>query len=250
MSMSAARGVLPNRAPDRGANQTIPATAHAISTAAAASHRQGTVARHLTWRPDVDRDVRLNGLERGTHFPGALIAVRRVLRQASLNHAAKHRGHVRRQGLRRASAGSRRQLEFVPAFERQLAGRHLEQRHAQRPDVAALVAGLAEQHLRRHVRQRSGEAGRRDCIARACDGIGEAWGTRRARPKSRTLARPFVVDHDVRRLQVAMDDAVLSARVRERRRSGRHSATTASSGRPSAGMSSESGRPSTYSIAM
>ena len=82
----------------------------ARSTAVAASHigRPGT-GRRGAWRRDRRRsDVRLHGFERRTHFRRRADSVRRVLRQAALDDAPEHRRHVRRQRMRRASAGSRR----------------------------------------------------------------------------------------------------------------------------------------------
>ena len=165
-----------------------------------------------------DGDVRLDRLQRRARLAGALITLRGILRQAALDDAAKHRRHVRGQRLRRRAQDGGGQLELVAPLERQLAGRHLEQHDAERPDVAALVArpgraappaackaSVPASHARRHR------------VARARHRIGDVRRQPARQAEVEHLGAAFGADHDVRRLQIAMDDA---ARVRVRERVG------------------------------
>ena len=89
------------------------------------------------------------------------------------------------------------------AAERQLAGEQLEQNHAQRIDVAAAIGrvGFALGLLGRHVGRRAQD------LAVHRDGHFADFAAGQAEVHEVRLA--VAVDHDVGRLQVAVDDALL-----------------------------------------
>ena len=97
------------------------------------------------------QDVGLHRLERGPHFTGALVALPGFLGQAARDDRPEHRRHVRRKRMRRRSQNRRGQLELVAAAERVLAGGHLVEDDAERPDVRPRVGRLAEEQLGRDV---------------------------------------------------------------------------------------------------
>ena len=115
-------------------------------------------------------------------------------------------------GARRIAALS---LEFVPAGERQLPRRDLEQHHAERPDVASGVRAVTEQRLRRDVGERARDGGG---ALRAVDRLRDRFARARFEP-----AREAEIEHldavlrthdDIGGLEIAMDDAAL-VRMRE-----------------------------------
>ncbi len=140
----------------------------------------------------------------GTHLAGGLVAVRRVLRQR-LEHDRVQRGRDRRVQLRRGArvlpdvlVGDRDR--GVPG-ERRVAGEQLEQHAACGVDVRPGVHRLAACLLRGEV-LRGPDDGR---------GLGDvlALAQRAGDAEVHHLDRAGGVDHDVGRLDVAVDDAVL-----------------------------------------
>ena len=105
------------------------------------------------------------------------------------------------------------------ARERAVPGQHLEQHHAERPDVRALVDRAAPAPARGSCRRRCRES-RPRAIAGAVivgDVVTSSAATRRRverlrQPEVQHLHRAVVADLDVRRLQIAMDDPLLVRR--------------------------------------
>ena len=94
--------------------------------------------------------------------------------------------------------------------ERPLAGRHLVEHGAEAEDVGARVELPSLRLLGRHVRGRADhDAALRSAARRRSSPSddGSAGSSSLASPKSRILTRPSSRDHDVRGLQVAMEDA-------------------------------------------
>ncbi len=125
---------------------------------------------------------------------------------------------MRRKRLRRSSKDRRAGLEFVPARERQLTRRDLEQHHAERPDVASGVHAVTEERLRRDVRERARDGGG---ALRAVDRLRDGFGGVRFEPAREAeiehLDAVLRTDDDVGGLEIAMDDAPL-VRMRQRAR--------------------------------
>ena len=97
------------------------------------------------------------------------------------------------------------QIDRVRRLEREPAREHPVQDHAERVDVTRGCGGLSGSLLRRHVRGRSDQRA----------GLGQRVHTGHAGDAEvRDLGAPFLVEQDVRRLQVAVDEPVL-VRVRE-----------------------------------
>ena len=122
----------------------------------------------------------------------------------------------------------RAQLDVRPAAEGQLAGRHLVEQHAERPDVCPLVHRFVPKLLRRHARHRSHHVSRqrqRNVQLRARDrgqGVGLLGGRPFVGASRNPLGQAEVEhldlverrDHHVRSLEVAVEDPTL-VRVRE-----------------------------------
>ena len=88
--------------------------------------------------------------------------------------------------------------------ERNVAGEHLVQNHAKRIQVAARIDGFAFRLFRRHVLRRSERIARHRELGRLIEGFGDA-----KVDELRDLLAVFGRrEHDVVRLQVAMNDVV------------------------------------------
>jgi hypothetical protein len=108
----------------------------------------------------------------------------------------------RRRGLVQLAA---EQVDRARRLEREPPGKHPVENHPERVDVARRRGGLSRRLLRRHVR------GRPDQRA----GLGERVHAGHSRdPEVRDLGSAFLVEEDVGRLEVAMDQAAV-VRVRE-----------------------------------
>ena len=143
-------------------------------------------------------------LQRGEDLLARLGGVRRtVLRPLG---EQRHHGPVERLGDLRVVPGGRHRVgvqvladdrDRVVSGEGRLAGEHLVEQGAERVEVAAGAGGLAERLLGRQVGHRADEG------AAAHSGPG----LRRGQAEIAEPGAPVVVDPDVRRLQVAVDDA-------------------------------------------
>ena len=158
--------------------------------------------------------------EKATQILGQLVR-RRIARRRCFGHRARHDGdELARRAARQPG---------VAARLRRAAGQQALQHAAERVDIGALVDGLAARLLRRH------EVGRADDGAGARDVIGRRRRRRRRRRCDAGLVAADRLgdapidhqrlaeagDHDVRRLQIAMDDAV-AMRIGHRIRRGEH----------------------------
>ena len=99
-------------------------------------------------------------------------------------------GPARRQGAGRVNGGDRRTT-----------GQHLVQHGAKRPHIAPCRGGLTREPLR------GGVAERADHLGRSGQGIRRA--VERRNPEVDEVERPVIVDQDVRRLDVAVDDSLV-----------------------------------------
>jgi hypothetical protein len=124
-----------------------------------------------------------------------------------LREAAPHRLDHRRRGRRRQLPDAGGRVEDgvdgglrVLRRERQTAGEHLVEHHAQRPEVGAVVDGVAQHLLRRHVEDGSQGAPVLGELFRS-EQLGDA--------EIEDLHRPAVRHQDVGGLDVAVDDPQL-----------------------------------------
>jgi hypothetical protein len=88
---------------------------------------------------------------------------------------------------------------IAPAQKRVAPGDHLNKNYAERPNVAALIDGFAQDLLRRHIRKRPG---RGDTLR------GARAGHHAGQPEVHNLRHVFIGNDDVGGLDVAVDDAV------------------------------------------
>ena len=148
-----------------------------------------------------------------------------VLRETVLDQQTNRRRQVARE--RRpvgfAAQHRRERIADVLAVERAAAGEHLVEHAAERPDVAALVGGPSLRLLGAHVRRGAEDHAHAGIIAGDVI-VGELRRALRPRPttpadpiafaspKSSTFTVPSGAHLDVRRLQIAMDDALLVRR--------------------------------------
>ena len=116
-----------------------------------------------------ETQIGVDRFERGADFAGALVALRGFLREAAQDDRPEHRRHARRKRVRRGPQDRGSQIELRSSLKGQPSGRHLVEHDAERPDVAACVRALAEEHFRRNVGQRPastpGSAMSTDCVA-------------------------------------------------------------------------------------
>ena len=144
------------------------------------------------------------------------VAIEAAPQQRRESAAACRRAAARSRS--RARSTSARVWEMVSPSNSALARQHLAQHHAERPDVGALVDRLARAPApapcrppcrgsrpprRRGHRRASASSSASTADAPAPGAIALA------RPKSSTFTVPSAPDLDVRRLQIAMDDALL-----------------------------------------
>jgi hypothetical protein len=105
--------------------------------------------------------TRGSGFEHQPHVGGALIPVARILSQTFLHDLAETRRHVWRQRHRRIAQDGREQVGNDSRVERLGARQHLEQQHAERPDVRRRIGSAAAYEFRRHCIWRPGRDSRR-----------------------------------------------------------------------------------------
>ena len=144
----------------------------------------------------------------------------------------------------------RDELQALRALERVLAGRHLVEEDAERPDVALEVGRRAVQHFRRHVGERSGNRlGRRRYRRRLrCAVVAEPRHAVR-QSEIEHLGAAVGGDDDVAALEIAVDD-VLRVRVLDRVGDLQAVARKRLRGEPPGGMRVLSSVPCTYSMTM
>ena len=148
-------GTGPQPGDRRASRRTQSRGAHGSHAAAPALPRRG----QRRWRRSrrCHRDRRRSAgddlIERVTRFADVAQARLRILRQEPLEQATQRRRRRRRQQrpVRLALEHAREDVGDVVAGEQALAGEHLEQHDAERPDVGALVDGPAARLLGRHV---------------------------------------------------------------------------------------------------
>ena len=151
------------------------------------------------------------------HLGGGLVAVGRVLAQRLEHDRIELRGDLRvelRRGPRvlpHVLVGHR---DRGVAGERRLAGEQLEQHATGGVDVAAGVDGLTARLLGRQVLRRPDHRGGLGHVLALTQRAGDA--------EVHDLHRTGPVDHDVGRLHVAVDDAVLVAEVERGAHVGHH----------------------------
>ncbi len=170
------------------------------------------------WRPPqrMCRIVEVNGLERGAHLAAARVAPARFLDEAPRDDAAQACRDPRRRRRGRVAQDGRHQLGMRRGSKWQGPSRHFVEHDAERPEIAASVAGLAFQGLRSHVSERAGHhrmiGGRRPRLRVAFEQF--RWLPHR-QAEIQHLDRPVGRDQDVVRLQIAVNDAaVVSVRQR------------------------------------
>jgi hypothetical protein len=150
-------------------------------------------------------------LEVGDHRGGVGVAVGQVLLRHAVEHRGERGGHLRAHLLdvRHVLAHVlHRHGDLVLAVEGNVAGEHLEEDDAERVDVRLPVDVVAQRLLGRHVVRRAEHAAvRREAVVVERAGDAEVG----------DLGRALLVDQDVLRLDVAVDDA---ARVRGAERAG------------------------------
>ena len=159
--------------------------------------------------------VRLDGLERGADLHRLLIALRGLLGQAALDDRTDHRRNRRRQRSRRLAQNRGGQIVLVASLERQFARGSFIQHDSKRPDIAPLVGIMAEQHLRRQIRKRPGDAAPRMIVARSCRRRLELGRNPPRKAEVEHFRAAIGADDDIGGLQIAMNDAPF-VRVRER----------------------------------
>ena len=134
--------------------------------------------------------------------------IRGRLGERLLGHRSERHRRIRPKRVdrgRRLVQLAAQQVDRARRLEREPPREHPEQDHAERVDVARGRGGLSRSLLRRHVRGRSDQrAGLRQRVHAGHPGDAEV----------RDLGATLLVEEDVRRLQVAVDEPVL-VRVRE-----------------------------------
>src|SRR5262249_53594644 len=137
---------------------------------------------------------------------------RRFLSQAALNDGPEGWRNVRGKGRWKLVEDRRTQFETGAAAERKLAGRSFVENDTQSPEVAAVVARLASENLRRHVLQSAGQS--YTCIKGIDGGVhGSRAGVSQIPLKTpgqaeiEDLDAAFRCGDDVGAFQVAVNDA-------------------------------------------
>jgi hypothetical protein len=152
----------------------------------------------------------VNGFERGADFPCLLVTVTRLLFQAALEDGAKSWRKLRRKRRERVAKDPGSQFEAGLATERSVAGRHFVEGYAQRPDITAGTSFFAPQNFRRDVWQRSNDRARITSRLRRTGGLREfALAIKSGKTKVQNLHLAGRSDHDIGRLDVAVDDAAV-----------------------------------------
>ncbi len=160
--------------------------------------------------PRLRRAVSGQFLQRHCDVGHALVALRRVLAQASSQHRLYARRHVVRKRRRLFLDDGGKRGDGGVALEGTLAAEHFVEHRPEREDVRALVDRLSLRLLGGHVVQSSDDAarfrpkrGHRGCRGRA--GLGhQPLELRQA--EVHHLHASLVADHDVRRFHVTMHD--------------------------------------------
>ena len=180
------------------------------------AHRRVDHRRRARVGPHVEDRTHRSQLRRQRHrrLVALIEALRQRLGDDRIELDRQRLVHRRRQ-RRLAPARSAAPPRPVRAGERQLAGQHLEHDDAEREDVGAVIDALAERLLGRHVRHGSlRRPGRVASSFAASRALGAAAGPV-GEAEVEDLRVAFRRDDDVRRLDVAVDDAV-GVRVGER----------------------------------
>ena len=204
----------------------------AARPAASALASRPARARRVTRRRPVHHDwrqplalgptrLRLDAIERRDHLLRVVgPAIARLLRAAPGSDLSSACGMFASIDARLGGSSRRclqHHLHRLRAFERQHARRQPEQDDAERIDVDALIDVAARRLLRRDVVRRAEDRS----VARQSSTRSASVLSSLAMPKSSTLTRSrrarAIGDEDVRRLEVAMDDAE-RVRLRQRRR--------------------------------
>ena len=207
----------------RGGHRTYPsaATIMIVRPAMAAAVRHDASSCDALQRQR-ERGARRRGPQIVRHLARVPIAVGGIGREGAREHrcgGAAHRRIHRLRVRRRLTRRRQRIRESIALEEWPPAREHLEQDGAEAVDVASLIDRLAQHLLGRDVADRAGEApaGRR---GRRRGGRCRGGEIQARQAEVENLRAVTGADHDVARLEVAMDDVPRVRGAQARRRSG------------------------------
>jgi len=162
----------------------------------AGGHRGVRGRREVVGRAAADRQP----VERGGQRVGTVVAMARGEREAAVDHRGDRVGHVGRERRRRGAESGERVRGLVVAREREAPGEHLVEQEPDGVDVGAGVGGLA----RAPAREPDSEL----VPSTMPVPVRSAAASALAIPKSVTFTAPPGGEQYIRRLHVAVHDAV------------------------------------------
>jgi len=150
----------------------------------------------------------LHGFESGADFADPLVSLDALFHQAALDDGGEAGRNGGRKRGRRFAQNSGGNFKAGVAVEREAPSGRFVEKHAERPEVAEVIAFLSAQNFRRHVGQRADEFAFERLIGQGEIADFFAFEAR-GEPEIENFDAAFGCDHNVGTFEVAMDDAAV-----------------------------------------